>query len=212
MPNEAKERIEWVYSSPNAAELGNRYDVWARDYEADLACDNYCAPEVVAELFTRYVPREACVLDAGAGTGLVGSCLRQQGYRHIEALDVSPGMLREANKKKAYAALHQGILGETLDLPTDFFGAVISVGTFTFGHASSKAFPELIRVTQPGGYVVFTIRPDHFEHSDFGPAQTALETAGKWTLVERGEPFLIYPNTASTVKLQVWVYQIEAER
>ena len=120
-------------------------------------------------------------------------------------------MLAEAQKKNAYQALHEGTLGNPLDLPSNFFGGVISVGTFTFGHASSEAFDELIRITKPGGYIVFTIRPDHYANSDFKQKQAKLEADGSWALVEVGDPFPIFPKTESDVQLQVWVYRVTTE-
>jgi len=42
----------------------------------------------------------APLLDAGAGTGLIGEWLGIIGYPHVEALDISEGMLAEAAKKR----------------------------------------------------------------------------------------------------------------
>ena len=53
----------------------------------------------------------APVLDAGAGTGLVGEWLGILGYPEVEALDISEGMLAVARAKGVYRALHVGCAG-----------------------------------------------------------------------------------------------------
>jgi SAM-dependent methyltransferase len=65
-------------------------------------------------VLSRYAAVQARILDAGCGTGLAGQILAARGYRNVEGLDLSAGMLREAGKKARYAALHQQTLGEPL--------------------------------------------------------------------------------------------------
>ncbi|MBV7331825.1 class I SAM-dependent methyltransferase [Chloroflexi bacterium TSY] len=118
-----------------------------------------------------------------AGTGGVGELLHQRGYRNLVGLDISAGMLAEARQKKIYSDLQVGILGEPLDLPSDTFDAVISVGLFTVEHPPPpSSFEALIRVTKPGGHIVFLLH--NALASDFKPKLEALETAGKWALAE----------------------------
>ncbi|MBA7659863.1 hypothetical protein ES703_67856 [subsurface metagenome] len=33
---EKKDRVQWIYSSHDNKELAERYDQWAKDYDADL--------------------------------------------------------------------------------------------------------------------------------------------------------------------------------
>jgi len=202
------DKVHWVYSAKNAQELAERYDQWAGEYDRDLPPENYTCPEPAVEVLSQYISKTARILDAGAGTGLVGQQLYQRGYSNLEAMDLSAGMLEEARKKNVYRSLHQGILGEPLDFPPNTFDAIISVGTFTLGHAPSSGFDELIRITRPGGYIVFTIRPDYYQNSDFKNKLPALEAAGQWQLVEQGEPFQNHPETEPDIYLQIWTYQV----
>ena len=71
---------------------------------------NYLAPERAAHVFASHVPRHARVLDAGAGTGLVGEALSELGYNQLFAMDLSQGMLEEARKKDIYLELRQVVV------------------------------------------------------------------------------------------------------
>jgi SAM-dependent methyltransferase len=207
--NERQKRVQWIYTSKDNKELEERYDQWANDYDADLDEGfGYLGPQRAVEYFVKYVPQNARVLDAGAGTGLVGELLAGRGYKDLVAMDLSKGMLEEAKKKNAYREFHQMVMGETLDYATDSFDAVISIGVLTIGHAPASSFDELIRITRPGGYIVFSLRPDVYRDSGFKEKQDALEAEGKWELVEASEEFQPLPKGEPDVYHQVWIYQV----
>ena len=126
---ERRDRVQWIYSSHDNKELSERYDEWAKDYDADLDEEfGYLGPQQAVDFFVRYVPKDARVLDAGAGTGLVGQLLIEQGYSNLAAMDMSPGMLEEARNKNVYREFHQMVMGEPLGYATDSFDAVVSIG------------------------------------------------------------------------------------
>ncbi|NES64681.1 MAG: class I SAM-dependent methyltransferase [Okeania sp. SIO2D1] len=151
--------------------------MWADEYEQDLIGDyEYLSPEKVAYFVLKYVPKSGKILDAGSGTGLAGKVLYDNRYTNLVAIDISEGMLNKARQKNVYTELYKQVLGETLDFPTNFFDAVICVGLFTYNHAPSSAFDELIRITKSGGYIIFTMHPDFYEiNQDFQRKMTALE-------------------------------------
>ena len=135
-----KDKVKWIYSSKDNQELTERYDEWAKDYDSYLKREHgYEGPQLTAESFTRYVPKTAKVLDAGAGTGLMGEVLAKMGYSDLVAIDLSHGMLDEARNKKVYKELRQMVLGEALDFADKSFDAVVSVGTFTMAHAPASS-------------------------------------------------------------------------
>ena len=205
---ETEKRIQWVYGSTNNQELEERYDQWAADYDQDLEEHfMWLSPRAAVSVFTKLVPNPAKVLDAGAGTGLVGELLADLGYRDLVAIDLSQGMLDEARSKNVYSELHQMVLGERLDFDSGLFDGVVSVGVFTLGHAPASSFDELIRVTKPGGYVIFSLRTDVYEEGGFEAKQQELEAQGKWTLVEVTEPFQPLPKGEPEVFHQIWAYQ-----
>ena len=205
----SQNRVQWVYSSRDNQELEERYDQWSKDYDRDLSTEfEYRSPRRAAEILVAHVPRDARILDAGAGTGLVGEILASMGYRRMVAMDLSQGMLEEARKKGVYEDFHQMVMGETLDYDTGSFDAVITVGVLTVGHAPASSLDELVRVTRPNGHIIFSLRPDVHENNGFRERQDALESQGKWQLVERTEEFQPMPKGEPEVLHRVWVYRV----
>lgn len=207
--SEEQNRVQWVYSASGPDELARRYDQWADEYDSDLDREfGYMGPALAADFFARYVPLDAHVLDAGAGTGLVGVELAKRGYADINGLDISQGMLDEARKKGVYRQLDRMTLGEMLAYATEEFDAVISVGVLTLGHAPASSLDELVRVTKSGGHVIFGLRPDVYAEGGFKEKQDELERAGRWRLVEVSDEVKIMPKGEPEVGHQVWVYQV----
>jgi predicted TPR repeat methyltransferase len=161
-------RVQWIYTSRDNEELRDRYDQWAKEYDEDLEKNHdYQAPKVTAGYFTRYVPMGARILDVGTGTGLMGEVLANLGYDNQIAMDLSQGMLDIAQQKNVYQELHQMVLGETLDFPTDSFDAAVSTGVFTQAHAPASSFEEIVRIVKPAGYIIFTLSTDSYKNAGF---------------------------------------------
>lgn len=206
----SQNRVQWIYSSGNNRELAERYDQWAKDYDNDLDQDfGWSGPRKAAEVFSAHVPKDSRILDAGAGTGLVGQYLAANGYHSLAAMDLSQGMLEAARRKNIYNEFHQMVMGEPLDFPSDSFDAVVSVGVMTVGHAPANSLDELARITRPAGHVVFSLRPDVYESAGFKEKQLELESTGIWELVEVTDKFQPLPKGEPEVYHQVWVYRIK---
>ena len=143
-------------------------------YDAELLDGmGYRSPDELASVVQRLVPTNAHILDAGAGTGLLGSALAEKGFTRLDGLDLSSGMLAEAAKKRIYGDLREARLGEHLDYATDSYDAVVSGGVFTAGHAPASALDELVRLTRSGG-------ARHL-HAPLGPAAPRLRRGHRRT-------------------------------
>ena len=202
-------RVQWVYEAPDRQELQKRYDVWAKEYDRDLAESfGYIGPRLGAEYFAKHVAKDAHVLDAGAGTGLVGIELARLGYKNIDGMDMSQGMLDEARQKGVYRDLRQLILGEPLSYADGEFDAVISVGVLTLGHAPASSLDELVRVVRAGGHVIYSLRPDVYSSNGFREKHAELEAAGRWKMVEVSDEVKIMPKGEPEVAHQVWVFRV----
>ena len=75
-------------------------------------------------------------------------------------IDISERMLEKAGEKDAYLSLHRMVLGETLGFDASSFSAAVSVGVFTTNHAPPEALDELVRVVEPDGWLIFSVRDD----------------------------------------------------
>jgi predicted TPR repeat methyltransferase len=187
--------------------LASRYDEWAEDYEDDMLSLGYAIPAVAAGFVGCYVPFGGTVLDAGAGTGLFGSILRVLGYEDLVGIDISERMLEKAGEKDAYHRLHRMVLGEPLGFDTSSFSAAVSVGVFTTNHAPPEALDELVRVVEPDGWVIFSVRDDVYRKEGFEEKQALLEEEGRWLRVTMSEAFRPFPSGNVSHMNRLFVYK-----
>jgi hypothetical protein len=66
----------------------------------------------------------------------------------------------------------------------------------------------LLRVTQPGGHMIFSVRTDVYEDGGFKEKQEALEREGRWQLVEATEPFAHLRFEDPDLKVRVFAYRV----
>jgi SAM-dependent methyltransferase len=190
--------LDAVYGAASPEEIARSYDAWAESYDAEMARVGYRHPAIALALLTRHLPAgSAPILDAGAGTGLVGEWLAIVGYPVAEALDVSPGMLAVAERKGVYRRLHCTALGQPLPFPDGRFAGVISAGVFTTGHVGAEALDELLRVTRPGGVLVLTVK-DKTWTEGFAARLDALQTAGAIRTLEETPAYVSMPGQPAT--------------
>lgn len=188
-----------VYNARGTEEVAALYDGWADTYDADMASAGYRHPSICLALLARHLPRGATpLLDAGAGTGLIGEWLAILGYPHVEGLDISEGMLARAAAKNVYAALHRAALGNPLSFPDRHFAGVVSAGVFTSGHVGVEGLAELIRITQPGGVIVLTVK-NTLWNDGFADHLARLEREGALARVEETLPYVSMPGETGTV-------------
>jgi len=169
------------------------YDDWADRYERELLDEwGYSSPQMAVALLKRYITIEgARVMDAGCGTGLVGVLLSEAGVGHLSGVDYSGGMLEKADAKGVYNSLAQMDLNKAVPIESASYDAVTCIGTFTSTHVVPDALRELVRLTRAGGVVVFTVRDDYWEATDFVDLLTELHTKRSVCIEEiRVEPYI----------------------
>ena len=201
------EVLERVYGAQSQEDLEKAYDDWAEHYDEDLFKFGYLFPSVAAAYVARHVPAGGKLVDAGAGTGLMGRILVAAGYPDITAFDLSQGMLDVAKKTGAYSRLDRQVLGEPLKYDTDEFDACISIGTFTEGHAPTSGYDEIARIVKPGGHFIVTIREDVYLEGGFQAKEQEMEQAGTMTLIEKSEKFRTFSEAEPGIVGHVYVYK-----
>lgn len=91
---EARPWLSGICDTQSTEELKNKYDGWAKTYDRDVRKDWSFMPGNIARTLSQLLPqKESVILDAGAGTGLVGEALAQKEYSNITAVDLSEKML-----------------------------------------------------------------------------------------------------------------------
>lgn len=201
------DKLHRAYHAENSQETAEVYDDWAGEYEQHMKNVGYTHPAMVAAMVARYVPptREQ-VLDAGAGTGVLGEILTALGYPSIVGLDASEGMLKIADLKNNYLELTHQFLGQALTFDDDAFALVVSSGVFTQGHAPLEGLDELVRVTRTGGHLVFSVARTYLD-GPFEQKRQQLEQANLWRLVGHTERYNSAP-LEDTLISQVFVFQV----
>ncbi len=198
MTTAAGPKLDAVYTAASSAEIARVYDAWATDYDTEMGRIGYRHPSICLALLARHLPRgEGPVLDAGAGTGILGEWLGIAGYPQAEALDISTGMLAVARAKGVYAALHEADLRAPLPFPDGRFAAVVSGGVFTTGHVGAEALPEILRIIRPGGVAVLTVKDAVWE-GGFRDRLGALVAEGRVALREETAPYVSMPGQPGT--------------
>jgi SAM-dependent methyltransferase len=119
-------------------------------------------------------------------------------------------MLAVARAKEVYVELKNQTLGEPLDFADDAFAAVVSAGVLTTGHAPPSCLDELIRITRPGGHLIFTLSVPVYEDGGFRPKLEALSTAGRWRAVETTPTWCALPRARAeaAVMARAHVYEV----
>lgn len=177
--------LDKVYTATNHEDLMDAYKDWAADYDSDtVGSFGYVAHVASAKALDHVLDdNNARILDAGCGTGLVGEALKNMGYCNMDALDYSQDMLNEAERKGVYQRYMQADLSKPLNLPDNSYDAVVCTGTFTYGHVDADAFGELVRITKPGGSIVFTIREGAYQDYGYRAKMIELERDNAWELL-----------------------------
>ena len=198
------DRLDWIFDRDASQDLASRYDDWAATYDEDHEAWGWRGPEAAVESLERLSERasfdQQLVLDAGCGTGRVGSVLKSDGGARLIGVDLSRGMLDLAASTDSYDDLLLGSL-DALPLEENSVDAVISTGVFTHGHVDGDALEELCRVTRPAGLIVLTLRLDVIDH--YQAAINALADSGAWTEVDRSAPVHLHPNHSETEQFVV---------
>ncbi len=165
----SKKGLNDAYSVKTPEDNIKLYKIWASSYDDDFAKKNdYRSPVLISNYYDKYSNKnDVPVLDVGAGTGLIAEVMNKKNTIDIDAIDISPEMLESAKSKNCYNKLIEADLTKNLDIDNNYYGAIVSAGTFTHGHIGPNALDELLRVTKPSGLFVITIHSKVYVNQNF---------------------------------------------
>jgi predicted TPR repeat methyltransferase len=175
-----------IYKLKTTDEVMKFYDEWGdkNKYNKDMVDWNYTGPKETVEIFNKYEKdKDTLIFDAGCGTGLVGLELKKYSFKNFHGADLSQTLLNTV-PKDLYQKLVKVDLNKEIEVEDNFYGGVMCVGTFTFGHVKPNALDEFIRITKPGGLICFTINEGIHEEYGFDKKIDILKEIKKWEEVE----------------------------
>ena len=202
-----EDKLDAVYQSGGDRDTQDAvYDQWAQDYDQDLWASGNPYTALMTGMVGRYVSdKSARILDAGCGTGNMAQLLHAIGYKNIEGLDASEGMLAVARSKECYIGLHRLLLGSRIDLPEKIFDAIVAAGVLTHGHAPPESLDGLLELAKPGAPIIFSISRPAMEQSGFKEKIDSLVDAGTWEQVDQSDLFRTYPFSEEYADLRHWI-------
>lgn len=175
MTDKDEPTVDTAYGLKTPGDSRKLYAGWAQTYDQDFAARmDFLMPRHVARIFHEMNARGP-VLDAGAGTGLVGEALAALGGYDMDALDITPEMLEVARSKGVYRDTIEADLLAPLPMRDGAYQSVVSSGTFTHGHVGPEALDELLRVAASGALFVLTIKIEHYQERGFADKFAVLD-------------------------------------
>jgi len=107
-------------------------------------------------VFTRYLPKDLPVLEAGCGLGQLVMALSVRGYR-VEGLDYAQGTIQRIQEAAPQLNVRTGDIYK-LDVPDESYGGYISIGLFEHDPAGPQAaLRETRRVLHPKGVALISV-------------------------------------------------------
>ena len=153
------------------------FDQYARKFDGALAALSYSAPQMLAEA-VEAVCRErkrpvqfGTMLDLGCGTGLSGEAFRPV-VDWMEGVDLSPGMIEQAHKKKLYDQLDVGDLTESLDARARAdarFNLIVAADVFVYCADLTLIAAMAAQVLAFDGLFAFTVETHPNDGVTLGP-------------------------------------------
>jgi predicted TPR repeat methyltransferase len=116
----------------------------------------YRGAEVVSD---KVIGDRLDVLDAGCGTGLVGTLLRSRSSRLV-GIDLSASMLELAKRKNVYDELHKGDLLSFMRARPQSFDVVTCAATLIHFGDLGPPFAAAGSALRAGGALIFTVFPN----------------------------------------------------
>lgn len=110
----AQQAKEYFHMPTDNTKMGQYYDEMTPDlYDAMMNSINYTEPDEIVKnvIGLKLDTASVKVLDVGAGTGLIGTKLIEEGFKHIDAVDASEGLLASLKEKKIYNNVTLAFLG-----------------------------------------------------------------------------------------------------
>lgn len=157
-----------VYKTDTGEDMRQYYDDWADSYDKELSENDYRTPSRCANILAAHLSdKEASILDFACGTGISGQALKEAGFKTIDGIDISDGMLEKARAKGAYRDLFRADPDAVLDTGERQYGAVVAAGAIGPGAAPAENIDGALKSLQPGGIFVVSLNDHTLEDTQY---------------------------------------------
>lgn len=215
---EAQEALN-LYLRPGLGSLGSvqAYTATSQKYDQYMEAIEYEGPRQAASALADLYPdvsrrAQVRILDVAAGTGLLGVEMQKLGFKLMDALDPSEGMLKVASSRGIYGRIFNDFISDKpLPIQDNNYDALVISGGMGENMIPCAALPEMVRLVKPGGYIVNVLRAEHLQnvpefHDHLEQQMEELAAAGRWRLVSRS----LVPNFVLGKDGLVLVHQVLA--
>ena len=187
----SEELLDGSYGLQSTEEALAHYEAWAATYDDEVdGKHRYAQPRRCASALAECLdPTGAEILDVGCGTGLSGLALAAAGFSTLDGCDLSPAMLKQAERTGTYRRLFEANLNEGIDVPDGAYDAATAVGVLSFGHIRTDALRGMLRVVRPEGVLVVGLNDQYWAEGAVSAELEAIEADGQGRVAirEHGE-------------------------
>lgn len=157
------------------------YRDFAELYDSTYAANlGYIYPLGIASVLSGQQRPQGAILDIGCGTGLVATAIRKVDPSVvIDGVDISPDMLGKARAKGEYRDLIAADLTSDYSHIAGNYAAIVSAGTFTFGHLGPKLIPGMVGLCRPGAVAALGVNSVYFVEQEFRDVLDSLVSGGR---------------------------------
>ena len=201
--------LEQFYGSADSAAARSSYEDWAENYDSENIANGFRLPGIASAMIARHVKDyDSRFYDAACGTGLIGGNLSVLGYLNITGSDLSPAMLERAKSIGSYEKLYELDLNDEIPEEDNFYDVTTCFGSLGPGHAPADCLDEFIRITKPGGKVIFNVRGDTYAEQPLKKKIDSISASDSWILADMSKVFRSYYLIDPEVTSQVFVFEV----
>jgi hypothetical protein len=82
----------------------------------------------------------------------------------------------------------------------------VAAGVLTHGHAPPEALDGILKLTKPGGVIIFSLSEIAHNEMGFGEKIVRLGADGAWRKLDQSRLFRSYPFSEREVHIRHWVF------
>lgn len=151
---------DWLPEQAPRAYVQDLFNSYAKDFDKHLQEKlGYKVPPILVEAAVEGAGEKTDrydILDLGCGTGLCGHYF-QRAACNLVGVDLSQGMIAEAEKRGIYGRLVCGDVLEFLELePEEHYDIVVAADVFIYIGELGRIFRHVHRLLRPGGIFAFS--------------------------------------------------------